>query len=129
METREIVSEKIRQNFNVKSSPNPLVQEIRQIIRPQSRSSRPEFTYTLPPPPPHGRPLYFEGNIVDILFDRISQLCTVEFTRKTCCFRYGFLLFEVYIVCNIFSEIMSAYIHFLNVVVYRQVLLAFPAKK
>ncbi len=37
----EIVSEKIRQNFIVKSSPNLLWQEIRQKFRPQSRSSRP----------------------------------------------------------------------------------------
>jgi hypothetical protein len=33
VETREIVSEKIRQNFNVKSSPNLLVQEIRYAPR------------------------------------------------------------------------------------------------
>jgi hypothetical protein len=38
---RETVSEKIRQNFNVKSSPNLFWQEIRQIDRPQSRNSRP----------------------------------------------------------------------------------------
>ena len=38
---RETVSEKIRQNLIVKSSPNLFWQEIRQIDRPQSRSSRP----------------------------------------------------------------------------------------
>ncbi len=48
METREIVSEKIRQNYNVKSALNLFVQEIRQIIRPQSRSSRPEYACLKP---------------------------------------------------------------------------------
>jgi hypothetical protein len=37
---RETVSEKIRQNFSVKVSPNLFWQEIRQIDRAQSRSSR-----------------------------------------------------------------------------------------
>ncbi len=45
---REIVSEKIRQNFIVKSSPNLFWQEIHQKIRPQSRSSRPGFTQRTP---------------------------------------------------------------------------------
>jgi hypothetical protein len=42
---RETVSEKIRQNFIVKRSPNLFWQEIRQIDRAQSRSSRPGFIY------------------------------------------------------------------------------------
>ncbi len=37
---RETVSEKIRQNFIAKSSPNLFWQEIRQIYRAQSRNSR-----------------------------------------------------------------------------------------
>jgi hypothetical protein len=48
---REVVSEKIRQKFIVKSLPNLFWQEIRQIIRPQSRSSRPGFTYSHAPLP------------------------------------------------------------------------------